>query len=145
MCSNVDCIDMACMNSMSLDIVAGTNELVKINGCMCEGSHQVYDCTVARESATIWTGTAFNCPATNNEIIFQHGANGAVNASCNEGAVSGYIIRANDSSYTSRLSIFVTPEVNGSRVSCFSDGLHGTVEIGSSDLTITTGTYNCNM
>ena len=112
---------------------------MEINECTCEGSHQFYDCTVDRANSTVWRGTALNCPAINNEIVFQYGAPGAVNTSCNEGAVSGYVIRANDSSYTSRLSIFITPALNGSRVSCFSDGSRGTVKVGSSDLTITTG------
>ena len=110
-----------------------------VQTCTCEGYSQVYECTVDRESATVWTGTAFNCPRTNNEIFFQHGIPNAVNASCNNGAISGRVVRADNDSYTSQLSILVTSEVLGGNVSCLSDGMRGTTLIGSTSLILKTG------
>ena len=105
----------------------------------CEGYSQIYECTVDRESATIWSGSAFDCPATNNEIIFLHSAPNAFNASCNGGKITGHIIRSANDSYTSRISVSVSSEMIGHNISCFSDGQAGTVLIGSTDLILTTG------
>ena len=118
---------------------SANNNFLTVHGCTCEGYDQVYECTVDRDSATLWRGTAFNCPDTNNEIFFLYRDLGIIYTNCNEGVIRGHAIRASNNSYTSRLSIFVTSEMNGSNISCFSDGAEGTILIGSADLIITTG------
>ena len=109
-----------------------------VNSCTCEGYNNVYECTVDRESGVIWTGTVFDCPAINNEIYLQHGVPNAVNLSCNNGAISGRVVRADNDHYTSQLSILVTSEVLGDSIRCSSDGVEGTTVIGSTILTLTT-------
>ena len=122
------------------------NNFLVVNStiCTCEGYRLVYECTVDRDSGmmyvyTVWTGTAFDCPATNNEINFLSGIPNEDNLSCNDGAISGHVITADNDSYTSQLSILVTPEVIGSNISCFIDGTTGTILIGSTTLTLSTG------
>ena len=121
-------------------MVAQRAEMVSVSTCTCEGYDQVYECTVERGNATVWQGTAFNCPATNNEIAFP--SPNSASASCNEGAISAHIIRADNNTYTSRLSVLFHSELNGSRINCYSDGSQGTVLVGSSTLAIPTGMHN---
>ena len=122
-------------------VVAQTGEMVSVSTWSCEGYDQVYEyeCTVERETTAVWTGTAFNCPATSNEIVFP--SPNSANASCNEGAINGHIIRADNITYTSRLSILVSSELNGSQINCSSDGSKGTVPLGSSTLILTMGKH----
>ena len=117
------------------------NNFLVVNStmCTCEGYRLVYECTVDRENATVWTGTVFNCPARSNEILFMSGIPNDDNLSCNDGAISGRVVRADNDSYTSQLSILVTPELIGGNVSCSSDGMMGTTLINSTILIPTTG------
>ena len=99
----------------------------------------MYECTVYGSSAAFWKGTAVNCPESNNEINFNTFLN---TASCNEGAINASVIRADNNSYTSQLTVSVTSVRNGGNISCFSEGADGlNVLIGSVDLTITTGKF----
>ena len=59
------------------DCATGTiNVLVAINGCTCEGYDRMYECRITGSGATVWRGSAFNCPATGNEILFLHSSSG---------------------------------------------------------------------
>jgi hypothetical protein len=118
------------------------NALVAVNSCTCEGYDQVYECRVTGSGATVWRGSAFNCPATGNEISFFHISSG-IEATCNGGAIVGHIIRADNNTYISQLTVSVSAEMIGMNVSCFHDSPGGAVKlIGSSLLTLTTGNVN---
>ncbi len=112
------------------------NVLVAISNC---GYDQVYECRVTGSGATVWGGSAFNCPSTNNEIIsFFHSK--FKNCSCG-GAIVGRTIRAENNTYISQLIVSVNAETIGMSISCLHDsGLGGAAKlIGFSMLTLTTG------
>ena len=116
---------------------SGSNELVAINNCICEGYDQVYECRVTGSGATVWTGTAFDC--SNNEIIILHGSSSTgVEITCNDGAIVGRLIRAENNTYVSQLTVSVSSQMVGTRISCSHDS-RGTHLIGSSVLTLSTG------
>ena len=64
-------------------------------------------------------------------------------AVCNNGAISGRIIRVENNTYVSQLSVSVSAEMIGSNISCYHDsgGSENVNPIGSSLLAITRGIY----
>ena len=117
--------------------------LVAVNSCTCEGYDQVYECRVTGSGITVWRGTAFNCPATGNEIHFFHSRfDTETTLTCNSGAIVGRTIRTENNIYVyiSQLTVSVSAEMIGMNVSCFHDTL-GAAEnlIGSSRLTLSRG------
>ena len=93
--------------------------------------------------ATVWTGTAFDCTQSNNEVIIFH-SNFARPQACNNGAIIGQGIRVENDTFISQLMIRTSDETNGSSIVCAHDtgNINGTPEIGSTLLHITTGIYS---
>jgi hypothetical protein len=94
--------------------------------------------------ATIWKGTAFDCSLTNNELTIFHSINYTSQKpqNCNNGAIIGHAIRAENDSYTSQITIQVGDEyLNGTTVVCAHDNGTDSIEIGLAMLNITTGIY----
>ena len=117
--------------------MSGKNALVAINNCTCEGYDQVYECRVTGSGATVWTGTAFDC--SNNEITILHSSSSTgVEIPCNDGAIVGRLIRAENNTYISQLTVSVSAQMVGTSISCSHDS-RGTHLIGSLLLTLTTG------
>ena len=86
------------------------------NDCAGDGDTLTFNCTVLGSAggATVWTGTAFDCP--NNEITLLHssyksGRHGAF-GSCNNGAIVAQSLGVEDSYYTSQLNVKVTTNNN---------------------------------
>ena len=110
---------------------------------MCEGYDQVYECRVTGSGAIVWGGSAFNCPPRRNEITFFLRNNAGTRESCNDGAIIGHIIRAENDTYISQLTVSVSTEMIGKNISCFHDRPSGAAElIGSSVLTLSRGNVN---
>lgn len=124
---------------------SGNYGLMMLNSCTCPGHNQVYECTVVGEGATIWKGTAFECAATNNEIVLFHEYSNGMSSNqraCNNGTIIGRIIRAENGTYTSQVTVVVRPEMASRSIQCIYDSIDGTTtEIGSAILAITTGSY----
>ena len=113
------------------------NELVEINNSTC---NQVYECRITGGGATVWKGSVFDCPASSNEIALLH-SNTSIQRSlvCNNGAIVGRLIRAENSTHISQLTVSVSAEMIGMNISCLHDNPGGINMIGSSLLTLTTG------
>ena len=102
-----------------------------------------YECTVFGNGITIWKGTAFDCSLTNNELAIFHTINFTSQRPlpCNNGAIVGRAVRAENGSYTSQIIIQVSNEFNGTTVVCAHDNGTNSTDIGSAILNITQGTY----
>lgn len=112
-----------------------------VNDCTCPGYYSLYECTVTGGIATVWKGTAFICPSIDNEIVLLHSNESA--ETCNNGAITGRVINAENGSYTSQLMVRVGPEMNGSTIACaYDNGNRGTPVIDSTLLTVTKGLYS---
>ena len=114
------------------------------NQCLCSGDTLTYECTTFGESggaiATIWTGTAFDCPQTENKLTLLHtlsftDTNPLI---CNDGAilVRGILV-VSGGNYTSQLNITVNSDMNGQTVECFYDNGFRTQVIGNFSMTLT--------
>ena len=85
--------------------------------CVCPGDTITFECTVAGSTATVWTGSAFQCLAK--EIILCHStfSNGA-SGDCNDGAIVATSIGVADNNYTSQLSVKISQDMNNKTVEC---------------------------
>ena len=100
----------------------------------------MYECRVTGSGATVWTGTAFDC--SNNEIIILHSSSSTgFENTCNDGAIVGYLIRAENNTYVSQLIVSVSAEIVDMSITCFHDpaGQNTSSLIGSLLLTVTMG------
>ena len=84
----------------------------------------IYECTAMVEpgEVTVWTGTAFDCPYSGNEIILlhRHFLNHAY-GSCNNGAIEARFLSVKGNNYTSQLNVTVTPDTAGKTIECLHD------------------------
>ena len=74
--------------------------------------------------STVWTGTAFNCSSSNNDILLLHSHFSSTEGgygSCNNGAIVGRSLGVEGNYYTSQLNVTVTTDVAGKTVECFYD------------------------
>ena len=70
---------------------------------------------------TVWTGSAFDCPETNNRIyqVHSHAPDESYRI-CN-GDIVARISSVEGNNYTSQLNVTVTPETMGKTVECHYD------------------------
>ena len=83
-----------------------------------------YECTAVGDGLTYWTGTAFNCSSSNDEVVLFHCrflSAGGTNGTCNNGAILGRSLTVDGNNYTSQLIITVTPNVGGETVDYLHD------------------------
>lgn len=83
----------------------------------------IFECEVSGNAiATVWSGTAIMCPATNNEIVLLHSRfNNTTSCSNGNNIITGEIIEANGNNYVSQLNITVIPFLIGKTVKCSRD------------------------
>ena len=90
--------------------------------------------------ATVWTGTAFDCPGTEDELNFLHiNTFTDIYRGCNNGAIRGRGIRIEEDRYTSQVNITVAPYMDGRSVECFYEYAIGKNLVGNSTIMITSG------
>ena len=116
------------------------SELILINECTCPGFKLTFRCTVLGiAGATVWRGSAIECPETNHELTFFHLISFMDIRGCNSGAIIGRGVEIEDACYTSQLNITVDSSMNGKSVECiYNNGTFASV-IGNSSVTITSG------
>lgn len=97
-----------------------SDQFVAVNDCACPGYTSTYECTVFGSGATlIWNGTAIDCSLTNNELIIFRTSKRP--QTCNNGAITGRVIRAENDFYISQLTIVVNEEIDGTTIGCVHD------------------------
>ena len=92
-------------------------------GCIPEGRNVSYQCTVDGVVLTVWTRSAFTCPAASDSVVLLHSLftlPGGVSDSC--GGLTAMSVGVNGTEYTSRLTLTATAELNGRMISCNIDG-----------------------
>ena len=117
----------------------GTNSLVAVNSCTCEGYVQIYECRVTGYGATIWKGTALDCHSSTNEIVILPSDSVNRSITCNNGEIVGRLVRRENNSYVSQLSVSVSSEVIGGSIGCYHEVGVDALEIGTLRLATTTG------
>ena len=108
--------------------------------CICPGDELTYECTLEGDAgATLWTGTAFDCPQTENQFEFIHRRR-FINTTrtCNNGAIVARGVKVEGSNYTSQLNITVDDSLDGKSVICSYDVGTFNVLIGNSAIALKT-------
>ena len=94
-----------------------------MNRCVNPGDILTYECTVTCMAAgsTAWTGSAFDCLASNNHIVLLHIRFLHDRRTCNNGSIVARGLSVEDSNCTSQLNVTVTPGIAGKTITCASD------------------------
>ena len=83
----------------------------------CPGDLLTYECIATGGSdigATIWTGSAFNCPSSGNDHVYI-----TDNVyTCNNGTIVARSFSVKGNNYTSQLNVTVTPNTAGKTIKC---------------------------
>ena len=116
-------------------------QFTAVNDCTCLGYNSVYECTVTGGIATVWKGTAFDCQSADNEVVLLHNTSSTLLTAetCNNGAITGRVIKVENRNYTSQLMVRVSAEMNGSTIVCAHDTGMDTPVINSTVVTVTKG------
>ena len=104
------------------------------NDCSCIGDTLTFECTVMSGSSTIWRGSAFNCASSENEIQILN--NNVSSETCNDGMITGRVIRRQDNNYTSQLNVTLSSNLIGKSVECASNNGSEPVAISNTILDI---------
>ena len=83
--------------------------LTQVAGCLCSGETITYQCSVPAGIATVWRGSAFNCPSISNAVVLHHSQYTSDNSSgeCSGHDIRGQGISAANSTYVSILNVTV--------------------------------------
>ena len=117
-----------------------------VSDCVCPGHELRLECTVVGGILTVWTGSAFDCPA--NEILLRHSLfENGISGECNNGRIIGHSINTTSDSdgikYISQLIIQLDESgtLEGGTVECHCDhGLHD-ILIGTHVISYTRGKF----
>ena len=83
----------------------------------------IFECSVFETGFTVWNGTLFNCPSSNNKIILFHNqytSSGGIVRSCNNEDVTivGESIGVDGNNYTSRITVTGSSDLTGAIIEC---------------------------
>ncbi|XP_064397731.1 uncharacterized protein LOC135344450 [Halichondria panicea] len=86
---------------------------------------ETYICTVVGGVITVWSGTAFDCPANNVILVHSQYSGGTAVGTCTSGAIIGNGTSVDTSGaepcYTSELSVTISANMDGQTVMCSRD------------------------
>lgn len=105
----------------------GSSQFSVEDGCLCPEQVVVYECTINGSGiATIWKGSAMDCPENSNSITLLHSqfANGMASGYCNNGAMVGQGVPPRGDSinvFTSQLRVTVNLNLYGKTIECAVD------------------------
>ena len=80
----------------------------------------------------------FDCPERGNEITLFHNNNSTVGV-CNDGEITARIIRVENDTYTSQLTVNISSELVGQNITCANDTGTELSEVGSIVVNTTDG------
>ena len=105
---------------LNCSVNSAANKLVKASSCTCPGYVSTYECTTVGGTATVWQGSAFQCPSSQDSIYLSHSLSN-IARTCNGVAIRGQIIRDKDDCHTSQLNVTVSSDMIGESIECFHD------------------------
>ena len=115
-----------------------------MSGCTCVDHPLTFRCTAVGPGATIWRGSALNCPSSLNEIQLYHSrfASGRAVGYCNDRNIVAYAVGTTEGRFHSNLKIVnLTHEMNGTTIKCIYDDGANIYPSNSTIISITTGNY----
>ena len=112
--------------------------------CACPGDLLTFNCTVVGGTATIFRGTAFDCPNAGNQTILSHSQfndlPSAMVLLCNNGLIMGQPLSVTGNCYISELNVTVSNEVHNKTVQCiYNSDVAVSVPVGIATITVILG------
>ena len=110
--------------------------------CACPGDVLTFVCTIVGGGNTIWSGSAFNCSSTENEIILRHTqfASEGTFGDCSSGAIVSRSIGVEDNNcFVSQLNVTASTNFNRKTVVCGYSSNTGPIFIGNETLNVISG------
>ena len=96
------------------------HNLFRVNhDCNCVGDTLTFECTTMNGLFIIWRGSAFDCASSGNEMILFNSSVGV--ETCNDGMITGRVIKHEGNSYTSQLNVTFSSDLIGRVIECASD------------------------
>ena len=115
--------------------------------CVCPGHTVTFQCTVVGIGSTVWQGSAFHCSESDGSLTLRHQqfANGTLLKYCDGANVVAHAIGVIGNSHLSQLNLTVSNEVNNKTVECVQDTGTEVIIIGTTAVSVTTGTHACSI
>ena len=90
-------------------------------------------CTTIGNGTTVFGGSAFHCPSTNNEITLRHSQfkNANHGGTCNNDSIVAQFDKIEGDKYTSQVQVRITSDLLGKTINCSHDNGTETKLIGS--------------
>ena len=109
--------------------------------CVCAGDNLIFNCSIMGGTATLWRGTAFDCPLVGSEISLRHRlfVSNQGFGICNNGDIIGRSVSAVNDCYTSQLNATVRESFNNKTVQCAFISSVGSNIVGESLLSVVSG------
>lgn len=108
--------------------------------CACPGSVLTFNCTTVGLGTTLWTGSAFECRNSADQIILRNSqfASGGIDASgsCNNGDIVAQAVNVDGTCHTSQLNVTVSSGLNQTSIECKYNSDEGLKTIGEAMLTV---------
>ena len=117
------------------------NELLIRSDCICPGRSLQITCSVVGLGSTVWEGTTFDCPSSENKISLFHtgfATNSSV-GSCNDGITARGLSVSGQNCFLSEVTIIPSSATNGQTVTCNYDNGETSMPIGTVTVNLTTG------
>ena len=113
-----------------------------ITDCVCSNDVVIYECTVCRRFATLWEGSAFECPSR--EITLANTDFGTPRAMgvCNDGRIVARGLSVDSGCYTSQLNVTFDAGLQDRTVICYADNGTHIKEIGRKVLLASMGIHS---
>ena len=107
--------------------------------CSCLGFQLTFECNVTGEAgATVWGGSIFHCPSTDNTITLRHSVFTQLRG-CNNGAILGRGIYSQNSCYISQINVTITSRMNNGTVQCVYNNGSATTVVSTSVIKVISG------
>ena len=106
--------------------------------CGCPGQIVSYNCTAVGGVYTVWGGTALTDCSVGNDISLRHNDFENAAGECNNGAIVGYSIGILNDSYTSRLDVRLSNDLQGQTITCSVEDDYSLNMVGNATLTVST-------
>lgn len=113
------------------DIYKPTDKnLTIIDECACPHQTWILECSVialSEERSLTWTGSAFDCKQSNNEILLLPNDDMSRPRTCNNGSIVAHSFRfesntdINTFTYTSQLNVKINSNIAGKNITCLFD------------------------
>ena len=138
-------ICLSCMyHNYNISYFAAQNAFLSPSNatCACPDGVLTFNCTVVEGLATVWSGTAFLCPGSDEKIILRHSEffTQTVNGECGN-AITATSTGHDNNAFMSQLNVRASSAINNKTIGCFFNTDSGEMPVNVTTLTVISGKH----